>query len=81
MKKRRKANLSAVFVTTLIFVVISIMTSFLSSSSHKLTYNHDNETIVIAKVCYDPWSGHRDGDTTYEIKEVKKDKKEIKIYF
>ena len=41
----------------------------------------DNETIVIAKVCYDPWSGHRDGDTTYEIKEVKKDKKEIKIYF
>ena len=49
MKKRRKANLSAVFVTTLIFVVISIMTSFLSSSSHKLTYNHDNETIVINK--------------------------------
>lgn len=41
----------------------------------------DNEVVVIAKPYYDPWSGHRDGDTKYEIKEVKKDKEEIKIYF
>ena len=36
----------------------------------------DNEAIVIAKPYYDPWSGHHDGDTTYEIKEIKKDKEE-----
>ena len=41
----------------------------------------DNETIVIAKVCYDPMSGHRDGDTIYKIKEVKKDKEAVKIYY
>ena len=41
----------------------------------------DNDTIVIATPYYDPWSGHRSGDTTYEIKEIKKDKEEIKIYF
>ncbi len=49
MKKRRKANLSTIFVTTLIFVVISIMTSFLSSNDHKLTYNKDNDIVVISK--------------------------------
>lgn len=42
---------------------------------------NDNEVIVIAKPFYDPQSGHRDGDTTYEIKEIKKDKEKIKIYF
>ena len=41
----------------------------------------DNETIVIAEPYYDPWSGHRDGDITHEIKEIEKDKEKIKIYF
>ena len=41
----------------------------------------DDRVVVIAKPYFDPWSGHRDGDTTYAIKEVIKDKDEIKIYF
>lgn len=41
----------------------------------------DNKVIVIAEPSYDPWSGHRVGDTTYEIEEIKKDKEKIKIYF
>ena len=48
----------------------------------KMLANFDDDTmVVIAKPFYDPWSGHRDGDITYEIKEIKEDKKEIKIYF
>ena len=41
----------------------------------------ENTAVVIAKPYFDPWSGHRDGDTTYAIKEVIKDKDEVKIYF
>ena len=41
----------------------------------------DDTMVVIAKPYFDPWSGHRDGDTTYAIKEVMKDKDEVKIYF
>jgi hypothetical protein len=41
----------------------------------------DDTVVVIAKPFFDPWSGHRDGDCTYAITEVVKDKEEVKIYF
>lgn len=41
----------------------------------------DDTMVVIATPDFDPWSGHGNGDITYEIKEIKEDKKEIKIYF
>ena len=41
----------------------------------------DDTMVVIATPDFDPWSGHQDGDITYAIKEVIKDKDEVKIYF
>ena len=41
----------------------------------------DDTMVVIATPDFDPWSGRRNGDTTYAIKEVIKDKDEVKIYF
>ena len=47
----------------------------------KLANFDDDTVVVIATPDFDPWSGHRNGDCTYAIKEVIKDKDEVKIYF
>ena len=47
----------------------------------KLANFDDDTVVVIATPDFDPWSGRRNDDTTYAIKEVTKDKDEVKIYF
>lgn len=41
----------------------------------------DDAMVVIAEPYYDPYSGHHQGDHTYDIKKIEEDKKEIKLYF